>query len=54
MKNFKLYNEYCILRGISACRYESIKQFAREFPEYCSYKKWGAYGKSTWFLCSER
>ena len=39
MKNFELYNEYCILKGISACRYESIKQFAREFPEYCSYKK---------------
>lgn len=36
MKSYEMYKEYCLLNGISASRFDSLKRFALEFPEYCS------------------
>lgn len=35
MNNFEIYNLFCALRGISACRYESLKEFVTDYPEFC-------------------
>lgn len=54
MSKYQMYKEYCLLNGLVPCRYESIKQFATDYPNFCSYSKWGTYDKSTWLFCSKR
>lgn len=38
MSKFEMYKSYCQLNGISPSKYESIKQFALDFPEYLKKK----------------